>query len=221
MTKSESTHFFFFIKIFFFKKNFHALKFLFFLKLFSSVTILKKKNFFFFDIFLKKYFLHKQERNIFLEIKKNNVYLFRNLSLNWFLKSLKKNLSKLKSKQLDSEDLLKLLFSSFIFKDCSIVLNWLKSLLEGLNLKHHRAVLNYFLQVFSNLDNFLLKNFNCLGLKIIINGKIGASGSTKTKSILFKNGKSSLNNKNLKLDFKRIQIKTRSGSLGLKYYIFF
>lgn len=215
------SNFFFFLKKLFTQKNIFLFKYLFVLNLPSLYFFFKKKNFFFFEIFFKKYFLFKQQKNIFLEIKKINILFVKNVSFYWFLKLLKKTTSKNKNKIIQNEEFLKLLFSSFLLKDCSIVLNWLKFSLESIGLKGHKPLLNYLFNILNLTGQYLLSNFSCIGLKLVLNGKLGIGGSIKTKTIIFKKGRNSLNNKNLKLDYKKIQIKTKSGTLGLKYFLFF
>jgi hypothetical protein len=70
--------------------------------------------------------------------------------------------------------------------------------------------------MFQKNFSYLIKLFNCSGLKLKINGKIGASGSAKTKSIVANFGKNSTNNKFLKLDFQKIEIKTKSGIFNIR-----
>ena len=106
-------------------------------------------------------------------------------------------------------------------KDCNIFLNWIKFLLEKIDLKLHKNILNYVLYTLNCLNTFLLKNFNCLGLKIIFNGKIGIGGGVKTKKNILKLGINSLNNKHLKIEFQKIQIKTKSGTLGVKFFLIY
>ena len=75
------------------------------------------------------------------------------------------------------------------------MLNYLKFILENLNLKFHKFFLNIVFTLITANFKLYFKLFNCKGLKILINGKIGVSGSAKTKNISIKCGKSSTNNK--------------------------
>jgi len=111
------------------------------------------------------------------------------------------------------------LFFFFIYKDCTILLNFIKNTLERLNLKFHKTFFNLLFNILNTNLKYLFFLFNCKGIKISINGKIGASGSAKTKNISLKLNKNSTNNKNLKLDYQKTLIKTKSGVFGVKLFL--
>lgn len=90
-----------------------------------------------------------------------------------------------------------------------------------MNVRSHKHFLTFFFFILTSCSLFLTRYFDCLGFKFIVNGKFGVGGSIKTKTIIFKKGINSLNSKNLRLEFQKIQIKTKSGALGLKYYLFY
>ena len=183
--------------------------------------IFKKKKFFFFEIFLKNYFAFKIKKKIFLEIKKNNLNLKKNFNFNWLILILKKNFLKNKISLFSIDEFLSIIISSFLSKDLNLFLNWIKIILEKLDLKFHKNFFNYLFFTFKVLNYSYIKILNCLGLRFIIRGKIGIGGGVKTRNILFKVGQNSINNKSLKLDFQKIQIKTKSGIIGLKIFLFY
>ncbi len=165
--------------------------------------------------------LFKQHKNTFIKIKKLNVIINRKISLQWFIKINKKNLLKIKDKYNFNVNLYKIILTSLLLKDCLLLLNWLKETIEKLNLKYHRSFFSLLFLLFQVCRNFFLKYYNIFGLRIIIKGKIGSIGGNKTKTISFYQGRNSLNNKKLKVEYQKIQIKTKSGTLGIKYFLFF
>ena len=118
-------NFFFFINYLKHKNynTFSSNNILFSIKFFNFSLFLKKKHIFVLDIFFKKYFIHKQQNNVLFEIINLNILFLKNISSIWFNRLLKKTSLRLKSKLLSHNEFLKLIFISFLSKDCQILLN--------------------------------------------------------------------------------------------------
>ena len=90
-----------------------------------------------------------------------------------------------------------------------------------INSKIHKRFLSF-------LDLFLLRVYERLpvftkhiGIKFIISGKISVTGNAKTRTRHLGVGQKSLSTKIVKISFSQQQIRTPTGVLGIKCFIFF
>lgn len=116
---------------------------------------------------------------------------FRKFSLKYFKKNLKV-----------SKQIIGVLYYSFLLKDSTIFVNFLKKILEKTNLKLHKKI---FLGLKKIIKDLFVPMFNYLGLLGVffnIKGKIGVSGSAKKRRYYFYYGKHSITNRGLRIDYK-------------------
>ena len=177
------------------------------------------KSFFFFEIFLKKFFELKYDKYVYLTFKKNNVCY---LSNNVYYLSLIRRLKKLQifSKQTNLiKEIVEILILTFFTHDIILFKNWLINVCEKLHFKSHKKLFYILKVIIIKYFNLYFKYFGCLGFCLKINGKIGLGGSSKTKNFWIKVGKFSLSRKNLKIGYTSGSIRTYSGILGVEFIL--
>lgn len=173
----------------------------------KSITLLKitkllrsrsKSNLYFFInrfilCFLENFF----KKKIIFNLKKgsNKIMLrqisFRKFSTKYFKKNLKIN-----------KQILGVLYYSLLLKDASIFVNFLRPILEKINIKLHKKI---FLGLKKLIKDFFKPIFNflgVLGLFFNVKGKIGVSGSAKKRRYFFYFGEHSITSRKLKVDLK-------------------
>jgi hypothetical protein len=176
----------------FLKKSITMLKF---------TKLMKSKNrnnlYFFINRFILGFLEGFFKKKILFNLKKgsNKIILrqisFRKFSLKYFKKNLKIN-----------KQVLGVLYYSLLLKDASIFVNFLKPILEKINIKLHKKL---FLGLRKLIKDFFKPIFNFLGVLGVffnISGKIGVSGSAKKRRYYFYFGKHSITTRKLKIDLK-------------------
>ena len=68
---------------------------------------------------------------------------------------------------------------------------------------------------------FLFKELKIKGLKIKLKGKISAAGNSRKRSIIYRVGKTSNSELNLKVDFTESTINTFTGVMGFRVWLFY
>jgi len=174
-----------------------------------------KKNFFFlslFNIFILNFFESFFKLNFFLKIN-NKLPVYNSYQiLNFFNRG--NNFFK-NYKFFNFLEMVEILLISFLNKDLIFFKNWLKIMLDEMNIKNHKkffVILSDFIS-----DNFIyfFNNFKILGFYFFVRGKIGLSGNAKKKRFSFKKGLINISSKKSKIDFQKFNIKTNCGSLGI------
>lgn len=182
----------------------------------SSNNLFAIKNFFFFDIFVKKFFEEKLQKPIYLSFVKNNVDF---LNYNIYYLNLIKRIKKLQifNKYFRFiKEFLEILILTFYTKDIFLFKNWLIKVSEKLHFKVHKRLFYIIKVIVMKYFSLYFKYFNCLGFCLRVKGKIGLGGSSKTKTFWIKVGKFSLTKKNLKVCYTNGHIRTYSGVLGVE-----
>jgi hypothetical protein len=167
------------------------------------LKIKNKKNFF---IFFNKFSLYFDDKN---KILKNLKFL---LKIYWILKM--KILFKV-------EELFQLLFLFIKYKDISFFLSWLKMTLEKINFKFHKKIFLSIILFFNFFFKQIFYFFWFKGIVLKIKGKISQGGNSKKKRIYYQKGNYSWTNKSFKLYYDASIIRSYSGVLGLKCFLFF
>lgn len=106
-------------------------------------------------------------------------------------------------------------------KDPTIMLNYLKPLLESLHFKQHRRFLYFFKLILSKHLMKYFKVLGCSGFYFRLKGKIGLGGASKKKLYKISIGKHSSSNKALKFKSVSSIVNTLSGVLGMSIVISF
>lgn len=105
---------------------------------------------------------------------------------------------------------------SFFFKDLTILKNFLSLKIKQITFKKHKKILSMLRYAFKLISSFFITYKELKGFKIYISGKIGAGGSVKKKTWLYKNGTTQVSSKNARIKYDVFQLWTYSGSLGVK-----
>ncbi len=217
----------FFFSFFYFYLNIFTYKF--FLFFFKNFFFIKKKinsmhflHFnFFYDYFFKKYFMQKTSNLITFFFNK----IFINIDeINFFylllLKSFKKFYIYKNNIYLYKISLIVLL-NFFFFCDCSIFLSWIKQLVEGFDLKSHKFIFNFVGFFLNFFFRYFFYYFKIKGYFFSIKGKISGGGNTKKKKIFYKNGSYNLGSNFFLSSYKKSNLNTFSGVLGVFLFITF
>jgi hypothetical protein len=93
--------------------------------------------------------------------------------------------------------------------------------MQRLPSKLHRKFL-YFLNIFlTRLSEIKPNPTSYIGIRFSISGKISVTGNAKTRTKHLAVGKRSLSTKKLSISFSQKQIRTLTGVLGIRCYIFY
>ena len=173
-----------------------------------------------FFTFVKIFFLNFLEnffkKKVLFNFKKGtNKLLLKQISFRKFdIRYFKKNLGV-------TRQIIGILYYSFLLKDSSIFVNFLKRVLEVLNLKLHKRVFKGIKKLIKDIFKPLFNYLGLNGLFFNVKGKIGVSGSAKKRRYFFYFGRHSLTNRTLKMDCKNTTIWTPTGVLGFTFLVFF
>lgn len=179
----------------------------------------KKKRvnfFFFFNKFLINFLEFFLKSKIIFNFKKgsNKLVLNQLSSRKFYLKYFKKNLK-------ITKQILGIIYYSFLLKDSSIFVNFLKKILEKLDVKLHKKVFLGLKKLLKDVFKPIFSFLGVCGLFFNIKGKIGVGGNAKKRRYFFYYGAHSITNRNIKVDVKYIPVWTLTGSLGFTFLIFF
>jgi len=172
---------------------------------FKIVRFLKKNKKSFYFLFFNKFILNFLENffkfKIFLNIKKgSNKIALKHISYrSFFLKYFKRNLKV-------SKQIIGILYYSFLLKDASIFVSFLKRVLEKLNVKLHKKIFLGLKKIIKDFFKPLFSFLGVLGILFNIKGKIGVSGNAKKRRYYFYFGKHSLTKKTTRVDLKYLPV---------------
>lgn len=113
------------------------------------------------------------------------------------------------------------LVSAFLFKDLTLLKNFLIEKLKKIAFKKHKRMLSMFRYAFALVTSFMIRKKYMLGFKMYISGKIGVAGSTKKKTWYYRNGLTAISSKDKNLKYEVFQTWTRTGCLGFRIYLAF
>ena len=177
----------------------------------------KKSVFFnFLKVFLLNFLENFFKNKILLNFKKGTNRLFlKQISFRKFdSKYFKKNVGVTKQ-------IIGIIYYSILLKDSSIFVNFLRRVLENVNLKLHKRIFLGLKKLIKDLFKPIFNYMGLYGLFFNIKGKIGVSGSAKKRRYFFYFGKHSLTNRTLKMDSKNTAVWTPTGALGFTFLVFF
>lgn len=186
----------------------------------SKFKNFKKKQFplffFFFNKFLTNFLEFFFNKHILINVKKgSNKFLLRQVSSRkFFYKFFKKNLGV-------SKRLLGIIYYGLLLKDSTIISNFIKQVVEKLNIKLHKKFFSSLKKLIYDLYKPIFSYLGLLGLLVSIKGKLGVSGSAKKRRYFFHFGQHSITNKTIRFDANHTQIWTFTGTLGFTFLLFF
>lgn len=162
----------------------------------------KKVNFFFFfNKFLINFLEFFLKARIIFNLKKgsNKLVLNQLSSRKFFLKYFKKNLK-------ITKQILGIIYYTLLLKDSSIFVNFLKKILEKLDVKLHKKVFLGLKKLLKDLFKPIFGFLGVYGLFFNVKGKIGVGGNAKKRRYFFYYGSHSITNRNVKVDIKYIPV---------------
>lgn len=119
------------------------------------------------------------------------------------------------------KEFIKVLWLSFLFKDCKFFLSWFCYFMEKISLKNHKKLLNLLKLVFTRYFNIFFTKLNILGIFFDIRGKLGVTGSAKKRHFKINFGSSSSTTKQSKINYNQSIVRTNTGVLGVTFCIYF
>lgn len=106
-------------------------------------------------------------------------------------------------------------------KNAYFLLLWTCKLMQRLPSRMHRKFL-YYLGIFLlRISQLNYKPGLYVGIRFSISGKISVTGNAKTRTKHLMVGKTSLSSKELRMSFSQRQVRTLTGALGVRCYIFY
>ncbi len=118
-------------------------------------------------------------------------------------------------------DFISVLSIMFVQRNCLVFVRWLIRFIEKIHIRLHKKfffLLNLYFRRIHSLNSPYL---NYKGFKLTLRGKISSAGNSKKKIFKFSHGTCSLTKKNHKINYCHKIIRTYTGALGLKVFLFY
>lgn len=106
-------------------------------------------------------------------------------------------------------------------KNAPLLTAWLTRFMERIDARMHRKFLRFLSVFFRRVHESASPHITHTGIKFIIKGKIGVSGSAKKRTQHIAYGTRSLSRKNHRISFCQGLVRTPTGVLGLKCFLFY
>ena len=119
------------------------------------------------------------------------------------------------------EEALHLIHLSFYLKDPKILLSWLKAMILRISFWKTRSIFRFLKYLFHNYFRYVFTDINVLGLKIKLKGKISAAGNSRKRTIIYRVGKTSHSEVNIKVLNEFDTVNTFTGVMGLGIWVFY
>lgn len=119
------------------------------------------------------------------------------------------------------EEALHILHLGFILRDPKIIASWLKAIILRISFWKTRSIFRFLKYLFNNYFIHVFDDVKIKGMKIRLKGKISAAGNSRKRTILFRIGRTSHAEVNLRVlkDFSLIN--TFTGVMGFQVYLFY
>ena len=119
------------------------------------------------------------------------------------------------------EEALHIIHMSFNYQDSKLLSSWLKSLIQRISFWKTRFIFRFIKYLFDNYMQFLFKEIGIKGFKLKLKGKISVAGNSRKRCILYRIGKTSHAQCNLKVVHTMDTITTFTGVMGFQVWIFY
>lgn len=119
------------------------------------------------------------------------------------------------------EEALHLIHLSLTLHDPRIMCSWLKSMIKRISFWKTRSIFRFLRYLFRHYFMSILQDLGVKGLKLCLRGKISAAGNSRTRTILYRLGKTSHGDVSLKVLNEFTTIGTFTGVLGFQIWIFY
>ena len=116
---------------------------------------------------------------------------------------------------------LRILMIALKYKDPTFLINWIKAMLYRMSFWKYRALFRYIKFVLKNLFEPNFQTLGLRGFKVKLKGKISVAGNARTRTLLFKVGRTSHSKFNNKVAHSFTLINSFTGVMGFNLWIFF
>ena len=106
-------------------------------------------------------------------------------------------------------------------KNAPLLVAWLTKFMERIDARIHRKFLRFLSIFFRRVHELASPSITHTGIKFIVKGKISVSGSAKKRTQHIAYGTRSLSRKSHRISFSQGVVRTPTGVLGLKCFIFY
>jgi len=119
------------------------------------------------------------------------------------------------------EEGLHIIHMSFYEKDVKLIHSWLTAIITRISFWKTRFIFRFIKYIFLNHFQPMFADLNAKGFKIKLKGKISVAGNSRKRTILFRAGKNSHTNLNLRVLHHKNTIVTFTGVMGFQIWIFY
>lgn len=118
-------------------------------------------------------------------------------------------------------DFISVLSITFLQRNIFIFVRWLMRFMKKIRIKLHKRFLFLLKLYFTRLFKLYSKGLKYKGFKLQIKGKISVAGSSKKRIFKMSQGLCSLTTKNSRVSYYNNIIRTYTGALGIKAFLFY
>jgi len=119
------------------------------------------------------------------------------------------------------EEALHIMHISFILRDPKIIATWLKAIILRISFWKTRSIFRFLKYLFHNYFTYVFEDIKIKGLKIRLKGKISSAGNSRKRTILYRVGRTSHSEVNLRVVKDFSLINTFTGVMGFQVYLFY
>ena len=119
------------------------------------------------------------------------------------------------------EEALHMLHMSFVYQDSKLLSSWLKAIIQRISFWKTRFIFRFLKYLLNTYFYAFLYDLGIKGLKIKLKGKISVAGNSRKRTILYRLGKTSHAEANLKVVHTMDTIVTFTGVMGFQIWIFY
>jgi hypothetical protein len=119
------------------------------------------------------------------------------------------------------EEALHIMHISFILRDPKIIATWLKAIILRISFWKTRSIFRFLKYLFHNYFTYVFDDIKIKGLKIRLKGKISSAGNSRKRTILYRVGRTSHSEVNLRVVKDFSLINTFTGVMGFQVYLFY
>ena len=119
------------------------------------------------------------------------------------------------------EEALHIMHLSFILRDPKIIASWLKAIILRISFWKTRSIFRFLKYLFHNYFTYVFEDIKIKGLKIRLKGKISSAGNSRKRTILYRVGRTSHSEVNLRVVKDFSLINTFTGVMGFQVYLFY
>lgn len=119
------------------------------------------------------------------------------------------------------EEALHIMHLSFSLRDSKLFSSWLKAIILRISFWRTRSIFRFLKYLMISHFSHVFKDLKVRGLKIKLKGKISVAGNSRKRSILYRVGKTSHSELNLRVDHTKTTVNTFTGVMGFQIWIFY